>query len=84
MRVRDERPVIEMGVYIPVGMYSRILSSVVQPVEQGETTGRTTRILGNPVLCRNTRTAFECVRGASRTIYLAFSLSCDLGEMVVE
>lgn len=39
VRVRDERSVVEMGVYISVGMYSRILSSVVQPVEQGETTG---------------------------------------------
>lgn len=40
VRVRDERSVIEMDVYIPVGMYSRILSSVVvQPVELRETTG---------------------------------------------
>jgi len=41
-------------VYIPVGMYSRILSSVVQPVELGETTGHTSRILGNPASCCNT------------------------------
>ncbi|TGZ37567.1 hypothetical protein DBV15_03882 [Temnothorax longispinosus] len=56
--------------YIPVGMYSRILSSVVQPVELGETTGHVAH-LG----------AVECVRAVSGTLYLALS---SLGEIVVE